>query len=67
MFIKTGVIGVKRKPDFMLTMVHFGSLFGGDGVCQLPLHIACKTLDEVASKKRAEYQQANGILAEIQQ
>ncbi|MFB6435076.1 MAG: hypothetical protein ACFC1C_03885 [Candidatus Malihini olakiniferum] len=61
MFIRAGAIGVKRKAAFMPTMMHFSSLLWlwhlrSDGVCELPLHIARKTLDEVASKKRAEYQ-----------
>ncbi|MGL9720918.1 hypothetical protein [Symbiopectobacterium sp.] len=34
-------------------------------MCLLPLRIASKSLDDVASKKRAEYQRANGVLAEI--
>ena len=61
----------KKKTSFHADYDAFWLSVGGqlrsDGVCQLPLHIARKPLDEVASKKRAEYQRANGMLAEIHQ
>lgn len=61
----------KKKTSFHADYESFWLSVGGqlrsDGVCQLPLRIARKSLDDVASKKRAEYQRANGVLAEIHQ
>ncbi|MGL9751591.1 MAG: DUF535 family protein [Symbiopectobacterium sp.] len=59
----------KKKTSFHADYENFWLSVGGqlrpDGVCLLPLRIARKNLDDVASKKRAEYQRANGALAEI--
>ncbi|MGG2143717.1 VirK/YbjX family protein [Symbiopectobacterium sp. RP] len=59
----------KKKTSFHADYESFWLSVGGqlrpDGVCQLPLRIARKSLDDVASKKRAEYQRANGVLAKI--
>lgn len=61
----------KKKTSFHADYESFWLSVGGqlrpNGVCQLPLRIARKSLDDVASKKRAEYQRANGVLAEIHQ
>lgn len=61
----------KKKAQFHADYegywLSLGAALRTDGHCQLPLHLARKPLEEVASKKRAEYQRANGLLAEVHQ
>lgn len=61
----------KKKTQFHADYegywLSLGATVQADGHCVLPLRLARKPLEEVASKKRAEYQRANRLLADVQQ
>lgn len=59
----------KKKTQFHADYegywLSLGAQVLADGHCLLPLRLARKPLEEVASKKRAEYQRANNLLIEV--